>query len=369
VKPLARLSRSPASGPLLAVLLLTACQSGPRRVDEAVDPNTYSVCRDAEAMAAWERARSRLAAGDDAGALPDLLLCTSRCPDLVRAHVAYQDCARRLGGDVAQAMIQTYSKAPERPSPVRAYLQARFAETSYAQCNALEAILAKDPSFAWAHLSRGRVTRLQGRLLPALDMFAAAIVNDPQLHEARLERAQVLEELGRYQEAAVDYQRYLTVRPDDIAAAREYIGLLLYRLSRIDEAIVWLDRLEQQLPGDSTLRMDRAAALWRAKRPREAVAAYLALLRERPQNARAALNIGLLYYEVAPQNDTERQMYWPKARAAFRWFLEQAKPADGHEQFERTLGVPFRLERIAELLGPAAPGSTGIDELAWPVQG
>jgi tetratricopeptide (TPR) repeat protein len=330
-----------------------ACQNGPRRVVSAIDPGAYTTCRDAEAMAAWARARTRLQAGDDAGALPELLACTQRCPDLVPAHVAYQDCAKRLGGEVAQAMVDTYLKAPERPSPVRAYLQARLAETSYAQCNALEAILAKDPAFAWAHLSRGRVTRLQGRLLPALDMFAAAIVNDPQLHEARLERAQVLEELGRYEEAAVDYKRYLEARPDDRIAARDYVGLLLYRLSRVDEAIVWLDRLEQQLPGDVTLRMDRAAALWRARRPREAIAAYLLLLREMPQNARAALNIGLLYYEVAPQNDNERQLYWPKARAAFRLFLDQVKPSDGHEQFERTLGVPFRLARIAELLGPA----------------
>ena len=354
---------------LLVATLLGGCQGGPRRSDDAVDPGVYVACRDAEAMAAWERARARLAAGDDAGALPDLLVCVQRCPDLVRAHAAYQDCARRLGGETAQAMIDFYQKAKARPSPVVDYLKARLAETSYAQCNALEAILQKDPSFAWAHLSRARVTRLQGRLLQALDMFAAAIVNDPQLHEAKLERAQVLEELGRDEEAAVDYRNYLAARPDDRTAARQYVGLLLYRLARVDEAITWLDRLEQQMPGDPTLRMDRAAALWRAARPREAVATYLALLQDVPQNARAALNIGLLYYEVAPKNDAERQLYWPKARAAFRLFLERVQPADGHEQFERTLGVPFRLERIAELLGPAPVAGPSVDELAWPAQG
>ena len=87
------------------------------------------------------------------------------------------------------------------------------------------------------------------------------------------------------------------------------------------------------------------------------------------KRARAALNIGLLYYEVAPRNDAERQLYWPKARAAFRLFLERVQPADGHEQFERTLGVPFRLERIAELLGPAPVAGPSVDELAWPAQG
>lgn len=247
-----------------------------------------------------------------------------------------------------------------------AYTKARLADTSYAQCNALDAILQRDSSFAWAHLSRARVTRLQGRLLPALDMFASAIVNDANLHEAKLERAQVLNELGRFAEAAKDYRDYLAARPDDLAAVREFVHLLLYRLGRVDEAQPWLERLESAEPRAVAVRMDRAAAFWRAARFQEAAELYLAVLGEQEATPRAAFNLGLLYYEVAPTDEASRRRFWPAARAAFRWFLRGPAPVDGHEQFERTLGVPYRLARIEELLGPADDRPVTLPDLAWP---
>jgi tetratricopeptide (TPR) repeat protein len=349
-------------------VLLAGCAAGPQRREDAVDPAVYATCQDAEGEAAWTRARAALARGDDAAALPDLQLAVRQCPLLVRAHLAYQDAARRAGGATAQAMVDYYTGLAGT-SPVPAYCRARLADTSYAQANALQRILADDPSFAWAHLSLARVTRRQGRLLPAVDMYQLAIVNDPQLHEARRERAQVLAELGREAEAANDYQAYLAAQPDDAGAMRDFASLLLYRLDRAADAIPLLTTLEAKQPGDVGLRIDRAAALWRTNRPREAVDAYLAILRDVPGNTRAALNIGLLYYEVAPRNEAERARYWPRARAAFRWFLQGGEAADGHEQFERTLGVPFRLDRIAKLLGPEPPGAVQLDDLRWPASG
>ncbi len=346
-------------------LAVAGCASGPQRRDDAIDPAVYRTCQDPEGAAAWARAQQALARGDDAGALADLQSATRACPLLVRAHLAYQDAARRIGGATAQAMADFYTQLTGT-SPVPAYCRARLADTSYAQSNALQAILAQDPSFAWAHLSRARVTRRQGRLLPALDMYAAAIVNDAGLHEARRERAQVLAELGRDEEAAVDYEAYLALQPGDVAATRDYVALLLYRLDRAGEAEPLLATLEAALPGDVGVRMDRAAAYWRSNRPREAVDAYLAILADAPATARAALNLGLLYYEIVPRNDAERARYWPRARAAFRWFLQGGEPADGHEQFERTLGVPFRLERIAQLLGPEPEGPVRLEDLRWP---
>jgi tetratricopeptide (TPR) repeat protein len=351
---------------LLLAVTVAGCQSGPVRADDAIDPRVYAACQDPQAEAAWQRAQAALARGDDAGALADLRSCAERCPQLVRAHLAYQDAARRLGGDDERAMQAFYLAESDVAPHVRDYLRARLADTSYAQSNALQAVLRRDPSFAWAHLSLARINRRQGRLLQAVDMFAAAIVNDPTLYEARLERAQVLAELGREEEAAVDYRGYLRGRPDDEAAMRAFVTLLLYRLERTDEAMALLDRLEALHPGSPALRMDRAAALWRAQQPRQAVEAYLAVLAEEPGRGRAALNIGYVYYEVVPRNEAERRRFWPCARAAFRMYLELAQPTDGHEQFERTLAVPYRLEVIAELLGPEPPGAVGLDALRWP---
>lgn len=351
--------------PFAVAVLAAACQTGPVPVEGAIDPGKYRICSDPDGQAAWLRAQAAIARKDDTAALDDLRRCAERCPDFVPGHLAYQDAARRLGGDAQRAM-QSFYLGNTDAGTVRQYLRARLSDTSYAQCNALEAILAKDPSFAWAHLSRARVTRRQGRLLQALDMFAQAIVYDPDMHEARLERAQVLAELGRDEEAAVDYRTYVRAEPDDFTAKHAYASLLLYRLGRVGEALALLDELDVRQKGSSSLQMDRAAALWRGDRPREAVETYLAVLAKDPRDARAALNIGLLYYEVVPRDDAMRQLFWPKARAAFKMFLQHTEPTDGHEQFERTLAVPYRLGLIGKRLGAGPSTPPTLDDLRWP---
>jgi tetratricopeptide (TPR) repeat protein len=323
-------------------------------------------CDDPESLAAWQDARTALQKGDDQRALPLLERVAARCPDLVRAHLAYQDAARRAGGDVEQRMVAFYSKAEDRRSPVPAYLRARLAETAYAQANDLQKILSGHPGFAWAHLSLGRVNRGQGRLSEALGDFERAVGRDAELAEARLERAQVLAELGRNEESAIDYRTYLRARPADTEAAREFVTLLLYKLGRVDEAMDWIKRLQSNGDRSIALRMDLAAAIWRRGVPRSAVEEYIGVLVDAPQTARAALNIGLLYYEIVPKTDEDKRRYWPRARAAFRMFLATTEPSDGHEQFERTWAVPYRLGRIADLLGAGPERAPTIDDLRWP---
>jgi len=329
----------------------------------------YTECNNPAGRAAWGEARMALTRGDRPAALPHLIEATSNCPNLVRAHIAYQDIAREVGGDAEQAMVDFYVKETEAAakagSPVPAYMRARLAETAYAQSNALDAILASHETFAWGHLSRGRVNRGQGRLSEALQNLDQAISLDDKLIEARLERAQVLVELGRDMEAAVEYRAYWDANPADTAAAREYLTLLLYRLEdHVDEAsqlIDYLQRSDQSL----ALRMDRAAVLWRGGRADAAIEVYLEILEQDPKMARAALNIGLLYYEVVPKEEVDKIRYWPKARAAFQLFMQKSDPQDGHEQFERTWAVPYRLRRIGELLGPATVTPT-LELLRWP---
>ena len=372
-----------------ALLLAVACESPPRPADGGIDPRVYRRCTDPELNAAWQRGAQALARGAAAEALPDLRRVAERCPDLVPAQLAYQDAALAVGGDAATAMTSFVLAMPEhqvvpgRASPVPAYLKARLADTSYAQGNTLESILAADPSFAWAHLSRARVSRKQGQLLAAIDGFGRAIANDPELHEALLERARLLFEVGREEEAARDYGRYVASVPDDDRARREYAQLLLYRLERGDEALALLEVLRAHDPQSVALRMDEAAAQWLAGRPLEAVRGYLAILRDHPDTARAAYNLGLLYYEVLPKDEAGRRRYWPRARNAFARFLATGgsstapgagaatAPTDGHEQFERTIGVPYRLKVIADLLGaaPEPAGEVPLESLQLPPGG
>jgi|GEM_PF-4940549 len=323
-------------------------------------------CDDPEALAAWRAARTALQRGDDRAALPLLKSAVARCPDLVRAHCAYQDAAGRLGGPAASEMAAFYADFSGGSAPLPSYLLARLAETAYAQANELSRILSKYPSFAWAHLSMARISRGQGRLSESLRRFGDAFRKDSSMAEAQRERAQVLVELGRNQEAAVDYQAYLAARPGDVDAARELVALLLYGLDRVDQAMHWISMLEAGGDRSISLRMDRAAALWRSDRLRAAVEGYLEILAEAPDNARAALNVGLLYYEVVPQSEGMRASCWPRARAAFQMFMEHSEATDGHEQFERTWAVPYRLRRIDDALGQPSAGAPKLVDLRWP---
>lgn len=359
---------------LLPLLSLGGCNLGPTPTPNAVDPKTYRDCAAVDGRALWAEAQSALQHGGEAQprVLELLRRCIERCPDLVPAHIAYQDTALSLGGEHERAMVDYYAELADRDSPVPAYLRARLAETAYDQANALDSILAEHPGFAWAFLSRARVHRGQGRLAEALDDYDQARVEDRQLYAAVLERAQVLVELGRYEEGADGYRSYLERRPGDLQASREYVALLLYRLGRVPEARERIRALRAAGDDSVALRMDSAAASWRGGRPQAAIDEYYDVLTA-PADvagddaARAALNIGLLYYEVLANDDATRRRFWPRARVAFRWFLEHSQPGDGHEQFEHTFGVPYRLRRIDEVLGEAPPadGAPDLTQLRW----
>ncbi len=331
---------------------------GARRPTAAAEP-----CDDEAGLAAFRAGRAALARQDDAAALPHLREAVARCGRLVRAPVAYQDAARRRGGAAAPAMVAYYRGAANGDDALSTYLRARLAETAYAQANGLRQLLEEHGGFAWAHLSLGQVNRRQGRLSEALADLSLALRSDSSLVEARLERARLLAELGRDKEAAVDFEAYLQARPDDAGAARDYVSLMVYRLGRIEAALEWIARLQQAGDDSIALQMDYAAAIWRQGSPGPAVDAYVRILEAAPGHARAALNVGLLYYEVLAVDDAARARCWPKARAAFRMFLAAGAAADGNEQFERTLAVPFRLQRIEEQLGPAPARAPSVDDL------
>jgi tetratricopeptide (TPR) repeat protein len=337
-------------------------------VTKGGDGAAYEVCSSPEGRSAWGEAQMAFANGDDATALAHLVVATRECPDFVRAHTEYQDLARRLGGAYEQAMVDFYMQMPERASedasPVPAYMRARLADTAYAQANALDQILREHADFGWGYLSRGRVHRGQGRLSEALVDLDRAILADGGLMEARLERAQVLTELGRDEEAALEYKFCWDANPADLDAGREYLALLLYRLGRVSQAKVVLATLKLSDQSQS-LQMDEAAVLWRDGKLEAAIETYLSVLAQEPRMARAALNIGLLYYEVLPKDDADKARHWPKALAAFELFMERSDPEDGYEQFERTWAVPFRMQRILARVGPLSTPPT-LDMLRPP---
>jgi tetratricopeptide (TPR) repeat protein len=342
------------AGWLLLGLAAGACQGPPPGAPGATeDP----------AGAAFARAQAVLRTGDAAAALPDLAAAAERSPSAVRVQFAYQDAARWVGGAAEQAMRARYAAPAATGDWVGRLCRVRLLDTAYERDRELRKLLEAAPASAFVQLALARNLRGEGRLVPAGDAYLAALRLDPALHEARWERAQVLAEIGRDDEAAAEYAVYLQQVPDHDVARRAYVGLLLYRLGRAADARRQLDVLEPRHPDDLDLWMDRAAALWLGGEPQRAVAKYLAVLERQPAAARALLDIGLLYYEVLATDPASRRRYWPAARAAFALFLTTVVAQDGHDAFERAVAVPFRLQRIQQLLGPASGPAPTLRDL------
>lgn len=346
---------------LLAVPLLGSASCGVLPwFGSAADVARWETCDVAEGDAAWDAAQVAVQEGHDGEALPLLLRAIECCPELVRAHLLYQDTARQIGGAALAEMKARYLALPEsEDSPVPAYVKARLLGDawseqgdSWSQREALLAILRDHDDFYWAWLSLARLLRAQGQHGDAVNAFRRALARNGDLLEAHVELAETLVDLGKNAEAAPHFENYLRGAPADRTVIRAYVSLLVYGLGRADEAMPWIENLLARDPADEGARMDRAAALWRANRPREALAAYLEVLKARPEHARAALNVGFLYYDVLAGNDEVlRAELWPKARAAFLLFLKNVRPEDGHDHLEQLLAVPYRLREIERRLG------------------
>lgn len=332
---------------------LAACVGGPAAAPTAaVDP--WDTLTDPAVQARWAAAQVAIQAGHDAEALPLLREIVERAPAFVPGHLRYQDIAQGLGGAAATAMRAFYRDHAE-PGPAIAYAQARLLGTPFEQFEAVRRIEKKQPEFYWASLSIARLQRARGQSGDAAAAYRQVLAQRGDQLEAHLELAETLIELGLDAEAATHYENYLRGAPQDAVAMRAYVALLVYRLNRAADAMPWIERLLARDPRDEGVLMDRAAATWRRGQPREALAAYLQILEQRPTNARAALNIGYLYYDALAADAAGRRTFWPKARAAFRLYLQTVRPEEGMDHLEQQLAVPFRLQEIAREVGPDDP--------------
>ncbi len=364
---LARAGRRPTV--LLALLCWCAGCAAPTPPAPAPAPATptqerqsFSTFEDPAAAAAFEAALARLQEGDEAGALPLLQRAVELCPSHVLATIYYQDAALHLGG-ASEASMRGHFAAASDELPTVAYAKARLLGSNFLRKGAIDALLVRRPDFAYGHLSQGRLWRGIGRMQEAVQAFGRALALEPRLLEAYVEQADCLLELGRVPQALDAYENYLRAAPNDRVTARQYVHVLLYRAAEPQKAEPWIERLLAQDPQDEALRMDRAACHWRLGRFESALAGYLAVLQDRPDNARAALNIGCLHFDALARDDDARAVHWPKARAAFTLFLQIVRPLDGYDHFERTLAVPYRLKQIEAVCGPAPAQKVTLDQL------
>jgi tetratricopeptide (TPR) repeat protein len=338
---------------VLAILVLLgvigACTTTP-----VVRPmsGSYEEC-DAPELREAERA---LARGELDAAVRAYREVVVACPSFVRGHERYQDLAQAAGVDEALAagMRGFYEDLPDDGSPVWPYVKARLeGEFDERRQQLLAEAVRRDPSFYYAHLASARLWHELGRTQNELEALETAIRAKPDAPDTNLALARVLAGLGRVDEAATHYRNFLEQRPGDRDAAREYVRLLVYEKREEATARPWVERLLDDDPDDVGVLMDLAAVHWRSGDREAAAATYRRVLELDPGAARAALNLGNLYFASPDRPDAEKRADWPSARDAYRLYLRIADPEDLQDLLDVHTAVPDRIARIDEFLGSA----------------
>ena len=332
------------------MLGLPSCSTAPS--------SRYAVCEDAEGVAALQRARDSISDKDHERAIEEVRAALARCPDNVRAHLLYVEAVEGLKGDrgvAARAELHRYYQEAEHgDSPVWPYLRARMAEYDADREVLLRQAVELDPAFHWGYLSLARLWRSHGRLSRALAELDQALFARASFPEARLERAQVLVEIGRYRDAADDYAEYLRHNRGQRSVLTEYARLLIYQLGRTGVAGAIIQQQLDQTPGDLGALMDLAALAWKDGDVSQAVERYRAVLQRDPNRRLAVLNLANLHYDVlwrVTPGPTKAES-WALAQKAYLYYLSlPAGDEDRYDMFDHHLAVPYRLREIGELVG------------------
>ena len=225
-----------------------------------------------------------------AGAYFELGTLQQRSGRLEDAESTYRKLLRAMP-DNAQAKLMLGWVLMEAGKPEDAEILLRRALDTAADAN-MQANLRK--GLAWS-------IRRQNRHEEALAEFDTVRRLDPAMPHVDIQRAEIMQELRRYDEALEIFQAALAREPIDPLLHRTYNDLL-YRLGRKEDFLKSYDRA----PKSRELLMDKAAFLTQDKRPAQAYEAYRELLTTSPTDTGAALGaagmLSLLGHHGEAQN-------------------------------------------------------------------
>jgi TolB-like protein/Tfp pilus assembly protein PilF len=209
-----------------------------------------------------------------------------------------------LTGEEHQRLIAARPIAPE---VYESYLKGRFAYNDGNSRAVLEEgiryfqdAIAKDPTFALAYLGLAETYSELGTVFAGAPpgetrprvMRAArkALELDPNLVEAHVVLADVLQEEWHWTDAEAEYRRALELSPNDAIAHATFAGWLLCQ-GRTDEALTWVER-GRELDPIAVSGISVAWILFQSHRYDEATREVRSVLAVHPQDAGALLNLG-----------------------------------------------------------------------------
>ncbi|MBK9967374.1 MAG: tetratricopeptide repeat protein [Holophagales bacterium] len=123
------------------------------------------------------------------------------------------------------------------------------------------------PGWWSTHSHLGVFQLTTGNLAAALDSFRTALGLSPDNTRVLDNLGVTLQQLGRHEEAIVEYRRSIEIRPT--ASALSNLGTCLFVLGRYAEAVKAYERAASMNPGDATLWVNLGDALRWNSEPRE----------------------------------------------------------------------------------------------------
>jgi tetratricopeptide (TPR) repeat protein len=198
-----------------------------------------------------------------------------------------------------------------------------------------------------ADLGAGRDAEGRRKLEEALRLLEDAEESHPEPRKVRFNRAEALVKLGRYDEAMQVYERELTSHPHDPRIITQ-IGNVLAQMNRLDAAE---QRFRRAIELDNRLiepRLNLAKLLEQRERFDDAIEQYERVLRIRPNDPPAHLELGLLLYRPQINRLEEAALHLeryvelmphdPDARATLGFvYGELSRYREAREQFARAL--------------------------------
>ena len=205
------------------------------------------------------------------------------------------------------------SSEDDRKVALAGFVNTAVATNSSAEAeNALREYLNHNPKDSSAHLMMGRLLANQDKKEEAVaELNQASDANDPQILR---EKAQLLAELKRYNEAAASYKDLIQQNPKDAGAHHQY-GVLLMQQHRFEEALMELVSAVKLDPGLVAAYGDLAVAASESKKYGLSIQALDARAKMVPETAAT-------HFLRATAYDNLKE--FPKATAEYKEFLASA---------------------------------------------
>jgi tetratricopeptide (TPR) repeat protein len=198
--------------------------------------------------------------------------------------------------------------APDRPV-VRYSLAVTLAGTGRPDdaIQELQYVLALQPNHDDARRVLAGVLAQQGRLDEAISEYQKAIAARPRYWAHHSSLCGTLYRAARYEAAIEVCRRVVELQPDSVVGYQQ-LGTIMQMLGRDAEAIAYYEQANARTPIAVTYS-NLGALYHKHRRYEEAVEAYRAAIRLRPNNAIAHRNLGDAYERLGRSED---------ARAAYR---------------------------------------------------